>query len=155
MLVVSCATIEPSKPSIERYWPVPPDPPRIAYVRSFSHPKDMGKKRSWFSFAFRVLFGERQAPHMLRPFSVTVDRKGLVYVADTGLQAVHIYDFSRKKYRQIFWIEMNRSRFLSPAGVAVDAAGNVYVSDSQLNRIFVYDRKRYELIKNHWKDRGI
>ena len=147
LLLSSCATLEPAKPRVERYWPLPPDPPRISYVRSFSEPDDVGKKRTWFLITFRFLFGEGESPHMLRPHAVTTDNRGWVYVTDTGLQAVHIYDFSGKNYYQLFWIERGQSRLMSPVGVAVDEERNIYVSDSQLNRIFVYSSKKFRLIR--------
>ena len=147
LTLLGCATTDVAKPRVERYWPVPPDPPRIAYVSSFSNPNDLGKKRGWLFFASRFLFGEGQEPYILRPYTVAVDREGRVYLTDTGLQAVHIYDFAKKNYDQIFWIERERSRLMSPVGVAVDDQRNVYVSDSQLNRIFVYRPKKFRLTR--------
>ncbi|MBI3597346.1 MAG: 6-bladed beta-propeller [Nitrospirae bacterium] len=148
LILTSCATTELAKNNkVERYWPLPPDPPVISYLNSFSEPKDLGAKRSWFRMTVEFLFGKGVAPHMLRPYAVTTDGKGRVYVTDTGLQAVHIYDFSAKSYQQIFWIERGRSRLMSPVGVAVDENGLIYVSDSELNRIFVYEPKKRRLVR--------
>lgn len=147
MIVSACATLEPPKPTVERYWPLPPDPPVISYLSSFSEPKDLGTKRSWFRRTVEFLFGAGAAPHMLRPYAVATDRKGRVYVTDTGLQAVHIFDFPSKRYQQIFWIVRGRSRLMSPVGVTLDDDGMIYVSDSQLNRIFVYEPKKRRLVR--------
>ena len=147
MTLSSCASVGPPRSGVERTWPVLPDPPVISYLSSFSEPKDMGKKRNWFGRLVKFLFGEGGTPHMLRPFAVAVDERGRVYVTDTGVQAVHIYDFPKKRYRQIFWIERGRSRLLSPVGVALDGKGMIYVSDSQLNRVFVYEAKKRKLVK--------
>jgi DNA-binding beta-propeller fold protein YncE len=148
-LIASCATLqEPSKAVVERFWPQPPDPPRISYVKSFSTPRDLGKKRTWLLITARFLFGKGSEPHMLRPFGVTMDQQGRIYIADTGLQVVHLYDFSGKNYQQIFWIQRGESRLMSPVGVAVDDDGNLYVSDSQHNRIFVYSpKKRWRIVR--------
>ena len=143
----ACASVGLPRSGVERTWPVPPDPPVISYLSSFSEPKDMGKRRSWFGRLVKFLFGEGGTPHMLRPFAVAVDEKGRVYVTDTGVQAVHIYDFRKKRYRQIFWIERGRSRLISPVGIALNGKGMIYVSDSQLNRIFVYEEKKRKLVK--------
>ncbi len=142
ILLTACATLEPAKPRVERFWPLPPDPPVIAYLSSFSEPKDMGTKWRWLRRTMGFLFGEGGTPHMLRPYAVATDGKGRVYVTDTGVQAVHIYNFPAKSYRQIFWIVRGRSRLMSPVGVAVDEKGMIYISDSQLNRIFVYEPKK-------------
>jgi DNA-binding beta-propeller fold protein YncE len=146
MLAAGCAAARPVK-TVERFWPVPPDPPRIAYVRSLSEPEDLGRKRNWFLLTFQAFLGGGPSPPMLRPFAVTADDQGKVYIADTGEQAVHIYDLSGRNYHQIYWIQRGQSRFLSPTGVAVDGEGNVFVSDSQLNRIFEFSAKGYRLIR--------
>ena len=147
LFIPACATIGPAKPPVERNWPLPPDPPVISYLNSFSEPKDLGAQRSWFRRTVEFLFGEGPAPHMLRPYAVAADGKGRVYVTDTGLQAVHIYDFPAKSYRQIFWVVRGQSRLISPVGLALDDEGMIYVSDSQLNRIFVYEPKKRRLVK--------
>jgi DNA-binding beta-propeller fold protein YncE len=148
LILASCATTGLEKShKVERYWPLPPDPPVISYLNSFSEPKDLGVKRSWFRMTVEFLFGKGAAPHMLRPYAVATDGKGRVYVTDTGLQAVHIYDFADKSYHQIFWIERGRSRLMSPVGVALDENGLIYVSDSELNRIFVYEPKKWRLVR--------
>ncbi|HEY5648439.1 MAG TPA: 6-bladed beta-propeller [Nitrospiria bacterium] len=146
-LGAACATVEPATPTVERVWPQAPDTPVISYVRNFSEPKDMGRKKGFFRRAVEFLVGKEEPPVMLRPVGVSVDKKGRIYVPDTGLQAVHIYDFSRKKYRQIFWVEKGRSRLLAPVGVVIGKKGLIFVSDSRLNRIFVYNPKNLKLIR--------
>ena len=147
LLLISCAATDGGRKKTERFWPPPPDPPVISYLSSFSEPKDLGARRGWLMKTFKFLLGEEDAPPMLRPYAVATDGKGRVYVTDTGLQAVHIYDFPAKKYRQIFWIDRGRSRLISPVGVALDEAGLIYVSDSQLNRIFVYEPKKRKRVR--------
>ena len=50
---------------------------------------------------------------------------------------VHLFDFSEKKYRQIFKISGERLR--NPIGIAVDSENNIYVSDSELKRVFQFN----------------
>ena len=148
--LAGCATIEPPRSAVERNWPPPPDPPVIRYISSFSQPKDMGTRGGllgWFRKAFGFVVGEGAVPYMLRPYGVATDGTGRVYITDTGVQAVHIYDFRAKRYRQIFWIERGASRLMSPVGVTLDGNGMIYVSDSQHNRIFVYEPKRLRLVR--------
>ncbi len=147
LLMISCASTDGLKKKTERSWPLPPDPPVIEYLTSFSKPKDLGTKWGWFGKTFEFLLGESPVPHMLRPYAVATNGKGRVYVTDTGLQAVHIYDFPAKKYQQIFWIARGQSRLMSPVGVALDENGLIYISDSQLNRIFVYEPKKLKLVR--------
>jgi DNA-binding beta-propeller fold protein YncE len=140
-LLTACASAPVKR--IEIFWPLPPDPPRISYVASFSEPKDLARKKSFFRKAVEFLFGEETEPHILRPYGVFSDGKGKVYVTDIGLQVVHVFDFADKSYRQLFKLPNGRLR--SPIGVAAERSDsgeeNLYVSDSELNRIFVYDPK--------------
>ncbi len=142
LILTACATAPPVKSQVERYWPLPPDPPVISYVSSFSEPKDMGEDTGWFRRIFRFFVGEDEmTPHMIRPYAVATDGKGRVVITDTGLQVVHIYDFPSRRYRQLFWIERGLARLRAPVGLALDENGMIYVSDSEWNRIFVYESK--------------
>jgi hypothetical protein len=141
-VLTACAASAPVK-KVEIFWPLPPDPPRISYISSFSEPKDLGRTKSFFRKAVEFFFGEDTEPHIIQPYGVFSDGKGIVYVTDMGLQVVHVFDFAKKSYRQVFKLENGRLR--SPIGVAIDSAAsgeeNLYVSDSELNRIFIYDPK--------------
>lgn len=141
-LVISCASPE-LQPGDNRsrtiVWPLPPEQPRIAFIQNIAEPKDLGIKKSFFRKVFEFIVGSEMEPHLIRPFGIFSDGKGRVYVTDTGLQAVHIFDFTNKKYQQLF--KLPGGRLLSPIGVASDTLGNIYVSDSVINRIFVYSNK--------------
>ncbi len=133
-------------PEIQRrtdlFWPLPPDPPRISFVMSLSEPRDMGVRRGFFRRATEFLFGREEPPRLIRPHSVFSDGRGRLYVSDTGLQVVHVFDLDRRSYRQVFRIP--GGRLLSPIGVAVDPQGRLFVSDSELDRVVVFDeRGRY------------
>ena len=140
LIATGCATapVEKKGPSI--FWPQPPDVPKITFVQSLSEPKDIGMQRSWFKKVIEFIFGEEEPPHIVRPAGIAVDEEGGVYVADTGLQAVHYFNQNPPSYRQFFHISPTE-RLQNPIGVAVDGAKQLYVSDSGLNRIFVFDPK--------------
>jgi DNA-binding beta-propeller fold protein YncE len=145
LLLTACSSAPAKKAEI--FWPLPPDPPRIGFVSSFSQPKDMGRTKSFFRKAVDFLFGEDVEPRIVRPYGVFSDGKGKVYVTDIGLQVVHVFDFDKKNYRQVFKLKNDRLR--SPIGVAIDSTASgdetLYVSDSELNRIFAYDPKGKEV----------
>ena len=125
------------KETIKMEWPFPPDPPRIAYELSIHSIKDLEPPPTFLQKVGRFFFGKEEAPVLVRPFSLTV-KKGKLYVGDTGLQVVHIFDLDKKKYRQVFRLQ-GKYRLLSPVGVTLDSEENLYVSDSQWNRVFVFD----------------
>lgn len=130
-------------PEIQRrtdlFWPLPPDPPRIAYVMSLSEPKDLGIRKGFFRRAADFLFGVEDPPHLIRPHSVFSDGRGRVYISDPGLQVIHIFDFKSGKYTQVF--RLPGGRLQSPIGVAVDGDGRLYVSDSEMNLVLVFDSR--------------
>src|SRR3990167_6831237 len=81
-------------------WPVPPDEPRISYVMTIETPRDIGVKKSIFKRIIEFVVGKEPEPRIQRPFGVLSDGNGTVYVTDTGLQTIHVFDYKNKKYRQ-------------------------------------------------------
>ena len=123
-------------------WPLPPDPPRITYVMTIETLRDLGIKKAFFRRVIEFVTGKEPEPKILRPSGVVSDGNGTVYIADTGLQVVHVFDFNNRKYRQVFKLENEPApaRLLSPIGVALDKEDNLYVSDSVLKKVFAFDK---------------
>ena len=124
-------------------WPLPPDEPKISYVMTIETPRNVGVKKSIFRRIVEFVVGKEPEPRIQRPFGVLSDGNGTVYVTDTGLQTVHLFDYKNKKYRQIFKLkdEQPPSRLLSPLGIVRDESGRLYVSDSILKKVYVFDQK--------------
>jgi DNA-binding beta-propeller fold protein YncE len=141
-LTVACAGAPPAPttPAVAHVWPLPPDPPRIEYVRDLTQPESAQKPKGFFTRLFERIVGkDSETPvRMIRPFALFTDDKGTLFVTDMGLQAVHRFS-TDGSYRQFFRLDQGR-RLLSPTGVAEDADGQLYVADSQLNRVLVFDR---------------
>ncbi len=117
-------------------WPLPPDPPRVRYERSLTSEADVATRKGFWSRARTILIGRTEPAHLLEPIAVASDGTGRVYVADTAVQAIHVFDFPGKKYRQFFLVP--EGRLLSPVGIAPGPDGSIYVSDSQLNRVYLF-----------------
>jgi len=129
-------------PDMARVWPVPPDPPRVAYMHQIRTPADAGLRESFGSRLAAVFVGRPPAPAMQEPIGLYADDDGWLLVADPGLQVVHIYNLTRGTYAQAF--ELPGGRLASPVGVALDPArGWVFVADSIHNQIFVFDTRGY------------
>jgi DNA-binding beta-propeller fold protein YncE len=140
ILSLSACSAAPVKKEAPLFWPKPPDPPKIKYLKSLSEPKDIGVDQSWFKKVLRFIFGKGRTSYIIRPSGIAVDDHGGVYIADTGLQVVHHFDQVENKYRQFFRISPG-VRLQNPIGVAIDGSNYLYVSDTDLNRIFVFDPK--------------
>lgn len=145
LLAAGCATVPAPlemAPDMSRAWPLPPDPPRIAFVHQIRVPKDAGVREGLGRRLLAALAGRRPAPAMQDPLGVYADADGWLMVADPGLQVVHVYNLVKRTYVQAF--ELPEGRLASPVGVTFDPArGWIFVSDSILNAIVVYDTRGY------------
>jgi DNA-binding beta-propeller fold protein YncE len=114
-------------------WPTAPDAPRIAYVKTFSRPDDLGISRGFLQRVGDLLFG-RDESHLIRPMAV-IAVGDVLYVADPGAKGVHRFDQKGGSYELIR--AAGGRQFVSPVGLAQGNAGEVYVSDSALAAVFV------------------
>ena len=137
MVALAGCAAEKKKEEFNLFWPLPPDPPRIRYVKSFTDSKDVLPPRGFFRKAISFLFGEEEKPRLIRPYGIYIGGPGKIFVTDTDLQVVHLFDFTSQNYRQFFRIPGGRLR--SPVGVVADNENNVYVTDSELGRVFQYN----------------
>lgn len=132
--LVACTGLRrdpPESPALT--WPPAPDLPRIAFVRTFSQPGDLGISRGVFERLQDVLLGEQES-RLVRPMAV-VAVNDVIYVADPGVRGVHRFDPAGGSYALI---QGPASAPLpSPVGLAAGAAGEVYVTDSKLAQVFV------------------
>lgn len=131
----------PEHPSqdVARFWPPPPQKPRIQYLNSLSSSADLGVKKTWLARTMETMFGKEDSEEkMLRPYGVFADN-GRVYVTDPGAHLLHVFDIQEKKYFQVG--AAKGEKLSSPIGVAADKNGDIYLSDSMLNRVLVFDSK--------------
>lgn len=115
-------------------WPPAPDQPRVAFVRAFSGPADLGIGRGLFGRLEDLILGEEQQHQLVRPMAVVAWR-GAIYVADPGAQGVHRFDLDRGDYALIQGAD--KKPLPSPVGLALGGAGEVYVTDSKLAQVLV------------------
>ena len=75
-----------------------------------------------------------------RPTGIAADRSGLVVVADTGNDRLHVlwYADDHLEHRRFIQGDFAGARLLRPAGVALEA-GEIYVCDPENHRILVLD----------------
>ena len=128
MALGACAPAPPKpQDTAPLVWPDARDEPaRIAYVKTFSRPEDLGIEKGFFQRLGEFLFGEKDA-RLVRPMAV-VAVKGVVYVADPGARGVHRFDPADGGYDLIG--AADDVPLPSPVGLAVGSEGEVYVTDS-------------------------
>ncbi|MFQ5852447.1 MAG: 6-bladed beta-propeller [Candidatus Binatia bacterium] len=147
LLFASCAPKVAEKP-VELVWPLPPDEPRIKFIRAYCCLDDFGKSgtEAWLE----TLFGTTGSLRMSKPYGVTTHKSGKIYVTDTGLRAVWVFD---EKTKNISFLGAGVLR--TPIGVAVDATGKVFVSDSRAQRVYAFDQNgKQVMVLGHKGDLG-
>jgi len=125
----------PASEGQELVWPLPPSPARMRFIRSWHGADDFRKKPSRLR---RLLVGpeHEEGIALRKPYGVTTDAEGRLYVTDTGLGAVLVFDPQKKEVRPL-GVE-GQVRLVTPIGVAVDSLGRVFVSDADLDQVFAF-----------------
>jgi DNA-binding beta-propeller fold protein YncE len=116
-------------------WPLPPDSPRIRYLHAHSGSLDYRKKPSRWK---RFLLGPQQETgiQLVKPYGVTTDPEGRVYITDTGQGAVMVIDPEQSEVRMLG--AEGQVRLVTPIGVALDRRSRIFVSDASLNQVFCF-----------------
>lgn len=134
LVLAACAlsvrTVEEQTPLL---WPPESTEPRLAFVRTFSRPDDLGIGRGFFQRLAAALFGGSES-RLVRPMAV-VAADGVVYVADPGVKGVHRFDQTKSDYHLLRLAD--HRPLPSPVGLARGAEGEIYVTDSALASVFV------------------
>jgi streptogramin lyase len=118
-------------------WPLPPDKPRVKFLRSYSSNYDIEprKKRSWVDKM--VGNGDPNVTEMFeKAAGVASDSKGRIYVVSSQRAMLYILDPEERKITRV-----NGDRglqFRTPLGVVVDAKDNFYVADAQMHMVFKF-----------------
>lgn len=131
-IFAGCATT-PKGPAQEWVWPLPPEEPRIKFIRAYCCTNDFGKSGKDAFLA--AVFGTEGDMKMSKPYGITSDEDGKMYVTDTGYDVVWVFDEEGKKVSFL-----GRGRLLTPTGIAIGKDGRVFVADSKAQKVFVFDK---------------
>jgi len=116
-------------------WPKPPEIPRIRFVTAVSKPQDLQIRPGVFRRIFDYLAGKTEAS-MVAPYGLETDSAQRLYIVDTFLRAVHVFDPKGSSY-DLF--PSDEASFVSPIDIAIDnASGKIYVSDSKAGVIKIF-----------------
>jgi len=137
LLAASCATTAPGKKE-DLVWPLPPELPRIKYLDSYCCSDHFGQSGS---VLMQTLFGTSGKLQMSKPYGVATDNEGKIYVTDTGLGTVWVFDAKAKKVSFL-----GTGGLRTPVGVAIDAKGQVFVSDARAQRVYAYNKEGKQIM---------
>lgn len=134
-----CAAPPPEKAAIDPaslVFPAPPETPRFHYDRTIWGSNDVVEVTStdrWKQFATGQ---SRRGRGLAKPFGI-VARSGRVFVSDTVLRHVHVFDFPQRRYYEIG--RRGVGQFSKPLGMALDGTGRLYVVDGTARRVVISD----------------
>ena len=142
-LITGCATTDPDTSASntdisELVWPLPPEQPRIKYLRMlFSEDQIVPPKSTMSRLRDSILGKSDEGGHQLKkPYAVHADNKGRVFVADSGWGKVLVFDEKNKSFD--IWGKQGKGILAKPLGITSDSNGNIYVTDSVKQRIVMY-----------------
>jgi sugar lactone lactonase YvrE len=127
-------------------WPNPPAIARIRYLSYFCAQKppdtQIVKKAKWMDRLAGVAVGEtvqseRRLFQLVTPYGLGVDSKNRLYVADSKVHAVFIFNTETKDLELIK--NGVHARFGLITGLALDDADHLFLSDSEMRRVMVFD----------------
>jgi len=117
-------------------WPLPPDPPRVRWVAEYSDLAKIknpdAKKRGWLEKITGTKTPEEKL-ELRKPYGITTDSWGRIYVADTELAAVFMIDTESRVIERLG--TDTQAPMAMPAGVAVDGKNRLFVADALLHSI--------------------
>jgi DNA-binding beta-propeller fold protein YncE len=127
-------------------WPASPEVPRYAFIGHLygeSNTAKVDPERGAFSNFMAALVGldgkQSDAIDLVQPQQVCSDGQGRVYAADSGRQAVFVFDEELGEF--FIWNESSLNiPFLSPVGVAY-VVDSVWVTDSELSLVYRLTRQ--------------
>jgi DNA-binding beta-propeller fold protein YncE len=133
-------------------WPLPPDVPRIKFLQEVmgeerpqvpAGQKAPKKRQSWMDRVAGLQTTDtgalkRDFRHILgKPYGIGVDSKGRVYVADSFVSAVFVFDLETHQTKLIR--NGTEGKFGTIIGLTVDNADRVFVVDALMHRVAVFN----------------
>ncbi len=137
-LLLACLCGCASTPRSERdavFFPEPPAAPRVQYLTHFSSADQVIPDRGGLS---KLVFGdETPGDAVAKPYGLAL-HDGKLYVCDTKLNAVVIFDLAQDRFG--YCGVTGPERLHKPVNICVDDEGLKYVADAERGEIVVIDR---------------
>jgi DNA-binding beta-propeller fold protein YncE len=134
------ANVPAARPDI--FWPNPPEVKRIEFVNAVSKPEDLNIRPGILKRVINYIMGKAEVS-MVSPYGIATDSEGRLYVVDTSLRRVHVFDASRNEYS---FFPADRTMLDSPVGIAIDKNGMVYVTDSKRGAVYIFEDHGKKLV---------
>ncbi|OGP73790.1 MAG: hypothetical protein A2W09_08595, partial [Deltaproteobacteria bacterium RBG_16_50_11] len=134
-IVAGCASAPVKTQQDPVFYPEPPAPPRIQYLRSYTSDQDLGAKKSAFE---TFITGEKEKVKSLdKPYGVAI-HDGKIYVCDTNA-TVMVFDLKKKSLDPLQGAQ-GLGKLVQPVNISIDKDGNKYVADPLRGQVVIYDK---------------
>ena len=139
LLLGACAPkkVEPPTFTPEQIsWPPPPEPARVRWLEHIANsswaepPTELGQ-------FIAKLSGNPQTFTFKKPYGVTTDSTGRVFVSDTGWGGVLVFD--RPNHAFGWRGDKGQGALRKPSGLATDGRDHLFVADILLQRVHEFD----------------
>jgi sugar lactone lactonase YvrE len=153
LIIWGCAGTSPNmeiNPDEVMVFPLPPDEPRIQFLRSYSSSSDIKQFRKLDTFLFGNSLLELETT-IEKPFGIAI-RDGKIYICDTMLPGLIIIDLKARTFKA--FQPYGRGTLRKPVNLALDDHGNVYVADTERKQVVVFSpelKYRYALSSKSMK----
>lgn len=142
LLISGCSTTpkntdQQQTTGTDHVWPSPPLKPRIRYLGSLQSTDSVSGEHKQSLKDWLLGTKEKEKLTLIKPYGVHSDSNGRIFVADTGISGLVLFDLNEEK--MVFWGTSGPGTLKKPTGVTSDMEGNVYVSDVLDNRVVKYD----------------
>ena len=132
-LLSACAAPQAEAPK-DLVWPLPPDKPRIKWLKSYSAAIDVQERNPLLESLVGVDVGQS----LVRPQGVAVDAKGNIFVADTIRNSIYVFDVVRKGLW--FFGEAGEEPPAQPIGITIAPKANLLLYASIASKkVVAYD----------------
>lgn len=121
---------------LDLVWPLPPDPPRVRWLAEYTDMariKNPAAKKRGLMEKIAGTKSVKEKLQLVKPYGVTTDSLGRIYVADIGVGSVFVIDPRAKTV--VRRDTSSRAPMALPVGLAVDSENRLFVSDAKLQSI--------------------
>jgi DNA-binding beta-propeller fold protein YncE len=134
LFLTGCASSPPRVAAPPVTFPPPPAQPRIQYLTHLSSSRQVVPERGKLA---RIVFGSQEDAHEIaKPYGLAI-ADGVIYVCDTKLGLVSLFDLKNERYG--FLSPPGGNEPTKPLNLCVDPNGAKYVADTERGEILIYD----------------
>jgi len=135
IIFAGCASAPEKAAEPPIFYPDPPEPPRIQFLKSYTSAFDLGAKKSAFDI---FITGEKEKFSILdKPYGVAI-YDGKIYVCDTNA-TVMVIDLKKNTFEPLQGAQ-GLGKLVQPLNISIDKNGNKYVADPVRGQVVIYDK---------------